>query len=669
MAQPDLCFMGSSVVSGTAIVIVKQIGAKTVFGELAMKLAKSTPISAYAKGVRSVSLMFFGLMMVMLPIVFLTSGLIQKDWGQAALFSIAVAVGLTPEMLPMILNANLSRGAVVMSRKRTIVKKLESIINMGSMDVLCTDKTGTLTQNKVAVMRHIDIYGTESAFCLETAYLNSLFQTGLKNLIDRAILEHYAKTVEESKVSEFVKVDEIPFDFVRRRMSVVLQKKDRKSYLFVSKGAVEEMLAISTQCMGQDGKVIPLTQELRDIAMEHSSILNEDGLRVIGIGYKDLQFLPTSFGVDDENEIIFAGLIGFLDPPKDSAAPAIKKLQELGVTMKILTGDSPIVCRKVCQQIGLPVDGIVTTNDLVGLSDEEVRKKVEHATIFAKLTPMQKAQVVKALKQNGHIVGFLGDGINDSAALKEGDVGISVDDAVDVAKEISDVIVLEKSLMVLVDGVIVGRQTFGNSVKYIKMAVSSNFGNVFSLLVASAALPFLPMLPAQLILQNLLYDTSQIVIPFDHMDAEFIRTPKRWSARSIMIFMLCIGPISSIFDIITFAFAWKLYNCAGNAEACAPYFQSSWFLEGLCTQTFVIHMIRTARLPFVQSFAAWPLVVSTVFAIAAAFIIVLTPIRSAFELAVPTGPFYPFLLGMVVAYCVLCQIGKMIFIRVFKQWL
>lgn len=665
--SPHLLFMGSSVVSGTGKAVVLATGQRTYFGAMAEKLAVKRPQTAFDRGVKEVSWLLIKFMLVMTPIVFLLNGLMKGDWLEAFLFAVAIAVGLTPEMLPMIVNANLARGAIAMSRQKTIVKRLHAIQNFGAMDVLCTDKTGTLTQDKVVLIRHVDLRGSDSRRVLEHAYLNSLFQTGLKNLLDRAVIDRAAEHGLRDMAMQWLKLDELPFDFVRRRMSVVLQRGKEPPVLYC-KGAVEEMLEICT-AVENDSQIVPVTEQLRDQLKAVRDRLNEDGLRVIAVGYKPLpkRRHHHRLSVADERELIFSGFVAFLDPPKETTAEALRLLREHGVTVKILTGDNAIVARKICRVVGLDAEHVMVGAEIEPLTDEQLGERAERTTIFAKLSPLQKSRVVKALKARGHTVGFMGDGINDATALREADVGISVDSAVDVAKEAADIILLEKSLLVLERGIVEGRRTFGNVIKYIKMTASSNFGNVFSVLVASAFLPFLPMLAAQLLVQNLLYDISQIAIPWDYMDEEFIRVPRQWAANTIATFMLCIGPISSIFDLLTFWVMWHVFGA--NSIAHQSLFQSGWFVIGLLTQTLIVHMIRTEKIPFIQSTAAPVVLATTATVMALGIWLPFSPIAAALKLQPLPAGFFLYLPAVLLAYCLLTQVAKTLYRRRFKSWL
>ena len=656
----NIVFMGTNVVSGSATAIVLTTGNQTYFGMLAgrVTVTERAPTS-FQSGVNKVSWLLIRFMLVMAPIVLLINGFTKHDWMEAVLFALSIAVGLTPEMLPMIVTSTLAKGAVFLSRKKVIVKRLDAIQNFGAMNVLCTDKTGTLTQDKIFLERHIDVWGEESDDVLELAYLNSYFQTGLKNLLDVAVLEHGEVHQELAVATSYRKVDEIPFDFVRRRMSVVVARRG-KEHEIITKGAVEEILSVCTQV--RHGEAIePLTPELLDRIRAVTASLNEEGLRVVAVAAKEMPPTHEVYGVADEKELVLIGYVAFLDPPKESAAPALEALAKHGVAVKVLTGDNELVTAKICNEVELEPQGIITGSQIEEMSDADLAKTVEEHNVFARLTPMHKERIVRMLKANGHVVGFMGDGINDAPALRTADIGISVDTAVDIAKEAADIILLEKSLMILEEGVLEGRRTFVNMLKYIKMTASSNFGNVFSVLIASAFLPFLPMLPLQLLTQNLLYDISQIAIPFDHVDDELLRQPQRWQPGDIGRFMIFFGPISSLFDIITFAAMWFVFNA--TTEDAQALFQSGWFVEGLLTQTLIVHMIRTAKIPFVQSRAAIPLLVMTSVIIAIGIFLPMGPLANYFKMQ-SLSPFYFVLLAMIVlAYMGLTQVAKGIYIR------
>lgn len=672
----NVCFMGTNIVSGTAKAVAVATGNLTYFGSLSKSIVGKRAETSFDKGVNKVSYLLIKFMLVMVPMVFLINGLTKGDWLEALLFAIAVAVGLTPEMLPMIVTANLAKGAINMSKRKVIVKHLNAIQNIGAMDVLCTDKTGTLTLDKIVLERHLNVYGADDDEVLKWAYLNSYHQTGLKNLMDKAVLEH-VELHDYLKVEEqFMKVDEIPFDFERRRMSVVLKNTEGK-HVLICKGAVEEMLELCTHAFepGDDrslhmerDEVIPMSQKMRDYVLRVSKRLNESGLRVLLVAIREFDHThPLTYSVADESKLTLTGYIGFLDPAKPSAKPSIEALQKLGVNVKVLTGDNDLVARKICKDIGIPHDTLLLGPEVEAMSDAELQAKVGEVALFAKLSPLQKVKVVKALKANGHTVGFMGDGINDAAALREADVGISVDTAVDIAKESADIILLEKDLMVLRKGVIYGRRTFGNIIKYIKMTVSSNFGNMFSVLGASAFLPFLPMLPVQLLTQNLLYDISQTTIPWDKMDEDFLEKPKTWDASSLQRFMLYIGPISSIFDFATFALMFYVFKA--NMPEHQSLFQTGWFVEGLLSQTLIIHMIRTKKVPFIQSWAAAPVTALTSLVMVIGIIIPFTPLASVLYMVPLPLSYFPWLIGILTAYCLLTQYVKGIYIRKFNDWL
>jgi Mg2+-importing ATPase len=606
-------------------------------------------------------------MAVMVPIVFLIQGFGKGNWLEAFLFAISVAVGLTPEMLPLIVTANLAKGALAMSRRKVVVKQLNAIQNFGAMDVLCTDKTGTLTLDRIVLEQHLDLDGEESDDALEYGYLNSHFQTGLKNLMDKAVLSHRDL---EASVARWRVVDEIPFDFQRRRMSVVLAPADDASgnagELLICKGAVEEMLSICT-CAREGARDVPLTDQRRDAIRTMTHELNEDGLRVLIVAIRRQPAHGRAYGVADEQDLTAIGCLAFLDPPKDTAHTAIAALHQHGVRVKVITGDNEAVTRKICREVGLDVEHSVLGRDIEDLDDAALDERVARTTVFAKMSPLQKARVVTSLQRQGRTVGFLGDGINDAPALRRADVGISVDTATDIAKESADIILLEKNLMVLEEGVLEGRVTFGNIIKYIKMTASSNFGNVFSMLVASIFLPFLPMLPLQILVLNLLYDISQLSIPFDRMDEEYVRKPRKWDAGDIGRFMFWIGPTSSVFDITTFALLWFWFGA--NAPAHQAFFQSGWFVESLITQTLVVHMIRTRRIPFVQSAASAPVLALTTAIIAIGIALPYTLLGQKLGMVELPPVYFGWLAATVAAYCVLAQLVKVVYMRRFAHWL
>ncbi|KAJ7556152.1 hypothetical protein O6H91_05G071400 [Diphasiastrum complanatum] len=713
----NVCFMGTSVESGGALGVVISTGDHTYISTIATSLARRAPINSFQKGVRRVSYLLICFMLAMVPIVIVISGFTTHNWGNSALFGISVAVGLTPEMLPMIVNANLARGALVMARKKCIVKTLDSVQNMGAMDILCTDKTGTLTIDRVAMVQYMDCHGISKDHVFEYAYLNSHFQTGLRNLIDSAILSFGDQVLlgGDRKIdpSKYKLVSELPFDFVRRRMSVILEMEDfgindgrqssqvevdhnaissigSKPCLLVTKGALEEMLEICSSVQTDSEGRVAMTPEYRKKLLSMGEELNADGLRLVAVATKELKQRkhatvtnmspPTvhdhfskfsseqhKYKHSEESDMLFHGILTFQDPPKESAKEAIETLERKGVAIKVLTGDALSIAVKICKDVGIATDFVVSGPELALLDSNEFVKAVHQATIMAKLTPNQKLKVVEALKVGSHTVGFLGDGINDSLALKSADVGISVDSATSVAKDAADIILLQKDLNVLVAGVTRGRITHGNTIKYIKMAASSNFGNVFSILVASAWLPFDPMKPIQILTQNLLYDFSQASIPWDKMDPEYLETPHQWSAKGIATFMICMGPISSIFDITTFNLMWFHYGIR-TVERQAV-FQTAWFLEGLLTQTLVIHMLRTKKIPFIQATASVPVLITTGIIVGLGLAIPYTPLGKTEKMVNPYGSYYYFLAITIFAYCCLAQLAKMAYIRVFKKWL
>ena len=671
----NVCFMGTNVVSGTAHAIVVNTGSETYFGSLSKSLVGKRAETSFDKGVNSVSWLLIRFMLVMVPLVFLINGFTKHDWLQALLFGISIAVGLTPEMLPMIVTANLAKGAVNMSKRKVVVKRLNAIQNIGAMDILCTDKTGTLTMDKIVLERHLNVFGHEDNEVMKWAYLNSYHQTGLKNLLDLAVLEHVELHDCLKEGEAFEKVDEIPFDFQRRRMSVILEEKNHK-HLLICKGAVEEVLDLCTHAFdpGEDNQlqiksdaIIPMDEKTREAILKTSRKLNEEGLRVLLVAIKQYDERPLTYTIADESNMILTGFVGFLDPAKPSAKPSIEALHRLGISIKVLTGDNEVVTKKICKDVGIPVVNILLGKDLENMSDEELTARIDDISILAKLSPLQKSRVVKVLQAKGHTVGFMGDGINDAAALRDADVGISVDTAVDIAKESADIILLEKDLMVLRKGVIYGRRTFGNIIKYIKMTASSNFGNMFSMLGASALLPFLPMLPIQILINNLLYDISQISIPWDKMDDDYIVKPRKWDASGISKFMIYIGPISSIFDYATFAVLWYVFKA--NSTAHADFFQTGWFVESLLSQTLIVHMIRTRKIPFIQSWAATPVVALTSLIMLIGIALPFSPIASAFKLVALPLSFFPWLIGILFCYCLLTQLIKNWFINKFSQWL
>lgn len=664
----NICFMGSNVVSGTATAVVGVTGDATYFGAMAKDIAGARPLTSFDLGITRVSWLLIRFISVMTPVVFLINGLTKHNWLESLLFAVSVAVGLTPEMLPMIVTANLAKGAVAMARRKTIVKRLNAIQNFGAMDILCTDKTGTLTQNRVILEKHLDLHGNENGQVLAYAWLNSFHQTGLKNLMDLAVIEYANLNGVTDDVKHFRKIDEIPFDFMRRRMSVVVRNGDNRN-LLICKGAIEELLPLCGFADKGDetGGVESFSDEARKQAREFTRDLNEDGLRALAVAYKWLPAEDRTYTVADEKDLTLSGYVAFLDPPKESAHQAIAALAEHGIGVKIITGDNEVVTRKICKEVGLAVESIMLGRQVEAMLDIDLAEAAEHTTIFAKMSPLQKSRVIRALKSRGHTVGYLGDGINDAAALKDADVGISVDSAVDVAKESADIILLERSLMVLEEAVIEGRKTFANINKYIKMTASSNFGNVFSVLIASIFLPFLPMLPIQLLTQNLLYDISQVSIPWDDVDRDYLKRPRKWDASGLARFMMFIGPISSIFDVVTFAVMWFVFDA--NTPAQQSLFQTGWFVVGLLTQTLIVHMIRTQDIPFIQSRAAIPVIALTASIMAIGIVLPFSPVGAQLGMVPLPLSYFAWLAVILLSYCTLTQIVKRFYISRFHQWL
>lgn len=665
----NLTFMGSTVVSGTARGIVFATGNQTYLGSIAKSIVGHRAETAFDKGITKVSLLLIRFMLVMVPFVFMVNGFTKGDWLEAFIFAVSVAVGLTPEMLPMIVTANLAKGAVKMSRKKVVVKDLNAIQNFGAMNILCTDKTGTLTRDKVVLVKSINADATQdlSRRILRHAFFNSYFSTGIKNLMDKAIIEHVNENGRalDVVIDNYTKIDEIPFDFNRRRMSVVVEDIQGKRQI-ITKGAVEEMISICSLCE-LAGQVIPMTDEIRDKAFGIVHEMNSKGMRVLAVAHKSFLEKAGEFNIDDEADMVLIGYLAFLDPPKESAADAIRQLQEAGIEVKVLSGDNDAVVSTISLQVGIEHNGCITGPVFELMTPAQKQSAVMNNRVFAKLTPHQKTEIIQLLQAQDNTVGFLGDGINDAAALRQSDIGISVDSAVDIAKESADIILLEKDLMVLEEGVLAGRETFGNIIKYVKMTASSNFGNMFSVLAASAFLPFLPMLSIHLLVQNLLYDISQIAIPFDRMDREFLLQPRRWDSSDLSRFMIFIGPISSIFDISTYLLMWFIFGC--QSPEMQTLFQSGWFIEGLLSQTLIVHMIRTQKIPFFQSCAAWPLMIMTFAIMAIGIAIPFTEFGTYIGLMPLPLSYFPWLAATLLCYCVLTQIIKNWYVRRFGKWL
>ena len=657
----NTCFMGTSVESGTATAVVVVTGVSTYLGSMADSITAEAPPTSFDKGISDLTRLMIQIMAVMVPLVFLINGLTKHDWKSAFFFSLAVAVGLTPEMLPMIVSVCLAKGAIAMSRKKVIVKRLNSIQNFGAMDLLCTDKTGTLTEDRVVLQRHCNIAGRETDEVLLDSYLISHFQTGLKNVLDTAILQS-SDFHQQSLVEQFKKLDEIPFDFTRRMMSVLVETPEGKAVL-LTKGAPEELF---NQCSQYelDGKMSPMdTARMKALNGEYAGLSNE-GFRVLAIAVKELPG-KQSCSKDDERDLVLKGYVAFLDPPKPSAANAIQALHKHGVGVKILTGDNELISRKVCRDVGLPADPLLLGEDLEKMSDTELADAAEKTTLFARLSPAHKERIIHCLRAKGHVVGYMGDGINDAPALHIADIGISVDTATDIAKDSADLILLEKDLMVLEGGVIEGRKVFANIIKYIRMGVSSNFGNMFSVLGASAFLPFLPMTPIQILSNNMLYDFSQVPIPTDSVDGNLVALPMPWKINEIKRFILCIGPISSIFDYTTFFVMLYVFKCWNPSRA--SLFQTGWFVESIMTQTLIIHIIRTNKIPFLQSRASWPLIATTLAIIGIGAWLPYSPLASSLGLVHLPKMYWPILLGTLFAYSCLTQGVKTLLLR--RKWI
>lgn len=662
----NLCFMGCNIESGTGTAVVIHTGSQTYFGSLAKTILEPKLQTDFDKGINSFTWLMIGFMLVLVPLVFLFNWISKGEWLDAFLFALAVAVGLTPQMLPAIVTVNLSKGALTMAKQKVIVKRLNSIQNFGAMDILCTDKTGTITRAKIILEKHLDVSGDENDEILYYAYLNSFYQTGLKNLMDEAVIEHVNEIKDFKDPAKYTKVDEIPFDFHRRRMSVIVED-DMKNRRLICKGAVEEIFNLCTH-VKTNGEVLPRYSKYDQRRQELIDELNEDGFRVVALAYKNLpsDVANPTYTIRDETNMVLLGFLAFLDPPKESAEEAIEKLKELNVQIKILTGDNDLVTKTICRQVGLSVDHILLGSDIDKMTEEQLGIEAEKVTVFAKLSPLHKEKVIHALQRKKHVVGFMGDGINDAPALKAADVGISVDTAVDIAKESSDIILLEQNLLVLTEGVRAGRKVFGNIIKYIKMAASSNFGNMFSVLGASIMLPFVPMLPIQVLTNNLLYDFSQTTIPTDEVDREWIIKPRRWEIGEIRRFILFIGPISSIFDYLTYFLMMFVFKTTLAGPTFNPaLFHTGWFVESLFTQTLIIHVIRTNKIPFIQSRASNALLLSSLVIIGIGAYLPYSPLAPALGFT-PLPPIYwLYLLGMLIGYVILTQIVKTWFYRKF----
>jgi len=645
----NIAFMGTSVVSGTALGLVIKTGLSTQFGEVSRKLATMHMETSFDKGIRSFTWLMIRLMLVLVIVIFAINAALKGNFIEALMFSLAVAIGLTPEMLPMLVAINLSKGAITMAKKQVIVKRLNSIQNLGAMDVLCTDKTGTLTLDKIVLEKHCDVTGKEDEDVLRLAYINSFYQTGLKNLLDRAILKH-----EKVLVNQYTKIDEIPFDFSRKIMSVVVTMNG--THRIISKGAPEE---IFTRCSKYelDGNILEMNETVLDELKGEYDSLSLQGFRVLAIAYKDIADKKEVYSRDDENHLILKGYVAFLDPPKPTVKKTIEVVKKLGIELKVLTGDNEYVTKNICSQVGLDIKEVYTGDMINKLTDEELKEVVETTTVFVRLSPLQKERIIHALHENNHIVGYLGDGINDAPALKAADVGISVDNAVDIAKESADIILRKKSLLVLGDGVVEGRKTFGNIVKYIKMGSSSNLGNMISMTGASIFLPFLPMMPIQILMNNFLYDMSQTSISTDLVDEEYLERPRPWNIHSIKRFMILIGPVSSIFDFVTFGVLWFVFH------AQQPLFTTGWFLESLCTQTLVIHVIRTGKIPFIESWPSKFLILTSILIITVGIILPFSPLAGPLDFVIPPPLYFLALFVIVLVYLFTVQLVKSLVVK------
>lgn len=663
--KSNICYLGSNVLTGTGKAIILKTGKSSYLGIMSEILMQKKTKTSFEEGVDSVAKLLIKFMVVMVPIVLFVNGFTKGDWIEAFLFSISVAVGLTPEMLPMIVTTNLAKGAVALSKKKVVIKRLDAIENFGAMDVFCTDKTGTLTLDRIVLQKYLNIKNVESDEILKYGFLNSHYQTGLKNLMDQAIIEKGKKRGLTDELANYNKKDEIPFDFSRKRMSIVIEDH-QKSREMITKGSLDEMLAICSY-YEIDGETLSITPDEISIIKENVKKLGEEGMRVILIAKKSVSNDQAIFEVVDEKEMILMGYMAFLDPPKDSAIDAIKSLKSYGIKVKVFTGDNEVITHKICSDVGIVEKRVITGPMINTMNDDELESVLEKESIFARLTPEHKARLVKTLRKNGHVVGFMGDGINDTTAIKEADVGISVDTAVDVAKETADIVLLEKNLTVLVEGVIEGRKIFGNIIKYIKMTASSNFGNMFSVLVASVFLPFIPMLPVQILTQNFLYDISQTTIPWDNMDKDFFEKPRKWNANDIGKFMIYIGPVSSVFDIITFAVLWYFFKA--NTIETQGIFQTGWFLESILTQTLIVHAIRTRKIPFIESRATTPVMFMTTMIIFVSMVIPFLHIKKYIGFTAVSGVYYLYLLIIIIAYVSFIQIVKKWYIKKFDSWL
>ncbi|MGL6178530.1 MAG: magnesium-translocating P-type ATPase [Tannerellaceae bacterium] len=663
----NICFMGTNVDIGSAEAIVLATGSGTYFGAMASSLTQTKVQTSFDVGINKVSWILVRFMLVLAPVVFFISGFTKGSWVEALLFALSVAVGLTPEMLPVVVTANLAKGAMRMAKDKVVVKRLNSIQNFGAMNVLCTDKTGTLTEDRIVLIKHLDPFGRESEQVLQYAFQNSFFQSGLKNMVDMAILKNEELQGREALENEWIKVDEIPFDFIRRKMSVVLQNKQTGKFLLICKGAVEEMIASSVLIDKGNGAEV-LGSEDKQRIVQLADEQNADGLRLLAVGHKYYDVHNAeAYTVKDESDLVLDGFVAFLDPPKASAKEALAHLKDNGIQVKVLTGDNDIVARKVCKEVGLDTDNVVKGSEIDKMADDQLATVVVKNHIFAKLTPLQKSRIVASLRKQNFVVGFMGDGINDAPSLRESDVGISVDTAVDISKESADLILLQKSLNVLNDGVVEGRKTFANTMKYIKITASSNFGNVFSMLGASALFPFLPMLPLQILILNMLYDLSQISLPWDQVDRDYLKKPRKWEASDIQRFMLYMGPPSSFFDYLTFGVLFWVFGA--NTIEHQAVFQTGWFLESLVTQTLIVQVLRTEKIPFIESRPSRVVVGTACLLLCVGFVLPNTPIGVTLGFTSMPWHFYMWLVVISMMYLFVTNLIKRWYIRKFSSWL
>ena len=671
---PNICLMGSSVESGSGTGIIINSGFTTYLGGMSKEVDNKKETTNFDKGMDKITKMLIRYMIVVSLAVFIIYGGIRYKFEpgkllEALLFALSVAVGITPTMLPMIVNVNLTKGTKVLAKKKTLVKNMSSIQNLGAIDILCTDKTGTLTENNITLQKYIDISGNEDLSILDYAYLNSFFGTGIKNLVDRAIISYGNENGVKDRITKYKKVDEIPFDYTRKRMSVVVKNEEDNEHTMITKGALEEILKVCKD-VSYNGKIEKLTQEMSDKSQEKAKEFSNQGMQVIALASKKEYRGANIFNVDDEKEMTFIGFVAFLDPPKKDVKATLTKLKKIGVSTKILTGDNPYATSSVCSLVGIDNSNLLLGIDIDKMSDEELAKKIEEVSVFARMNPMQKERVVKAYKKNGHVVGYMGDGVNDSPSLHSADVGICVDSATDIAKEASEIILLKKDLNVIYNGVIEGRKVYGNIIKYMKMALSSDFGNVFSIVISSIFLPFLPLLPIQILIEDFLYDISQIAIPYDNVDEEFLEEPKKWNTNDISRFMNIMGITSSITDMIAFLTFWFVFKYTDVSASSIAHIQTAWFVESLISQTLIIYYIRTAKKPFIESRANKWLELGTLVTIIGtiAIPIILHNVKT-FNFVILPASYYIFVIALTILYSILVEIIKKWYIKKYGQWL